>query len=81
MIGEAMFLGYTGRPVCVCVCHIVFNLNKLAPAQFKLPTVSPSICQRVFLSILAFWSRADPLVRFFDFSWLIYWPYTNLFPK
>ena len=62
----------------VCVSSIILILNRLVPAQLKLPTVSPSISQRAFLSILVFRRRAEPLVRFFclplDLPWPIYWP-------
>ena len=58
----------------VCVSRIVLILYRLIPWQLKLPTVSPSFCQRTFLANFAFRRRADPLVRFFTLPRPLYWP-------
>ena len=67
----------THRTSNVCVSRIVLILNRLIPWQFTLPIVSPSVCQRAFLSAFIFRRRTDPFVRFFSFPRPYLWPYSN----
>ena len=63
----------------VCVCNIMYNLKRLIPAIFILPTVNPCAYHLCILSFLVLRSRADPFVRFFLFTvhfyYLSYCPY------
>ena len=48
----------------VCVYSIMYNLKRLIPAIFTLPTVNPFVCHLYSLSFLVLRNRADPFVRF-----------------
>ncbi len=55
---------------------IIWTLNRLIPAMFRLPTVIPAYSQRVWRAILCFLYLADPFVFLFFCLFSVYFsPY------
>jgi hypothetical protein len=57
----------------VCVYSIMYSLNRLIPAIFILPIVNPCVCHLCSLSFFVLRNRADPFVRFFLLTVLVYY--------